>query len=91
MTNSVTHLVSAETGTKKCQDAEAKGVKIVDEDWVRSRVSMASAGSGSDSRSSKGRSNEEKESVFTPQHDFVEELIATDENEGRCMYDGGKQ
>ncbi len=39
VTNSVTHLVSAETGTKKCQDAEAKGVKIVDEDWIRAKIS----------------------------------------------------
>jgi BRCT domain type II-containing protein len=49
VTNSVTHLVrldcfdfhssfllySSETGTKKCQDAEAKGIEIVNEDWVR--------------------------------------------------------
>ena len=39
VTNSVTHLISAETGTKKCQDAEAKGVKIVDEDWIRGKIS----------------------------------------------------
>lgn len=38
VTNTCTHLVSAETGTKKCQDAEAKGVTIVNEDWVRSKI-----------------------------------------------------
>lgn len=38
VTNSCTHLVSAERGTKKCQDAEAKGVVIVDEQWIRSKV-----------------------------------------------------
>jgi hypothetical protein len=31
-------LCSAETGTKKCRDAEAKGVAIVDEEWVRNRI-----------------------------------------------------
>lgn len=36
-------MVSAVHGTKKCQDAEAKGVTVVDEDWVRNRI----AGSGS--------------------------------------------
>jgi hypothetical protein len=30
--------LSSETGTKKCLDAEAKGVAIVSEDWVRSRI-----------------------------------------------------
>jgi hypothetical protein len=38
VTNACTHLVSAETGTKKCQDAEEKGIAIVDEDWVRNKV-----------------------------------------------------
>ena len=35
VTNKCTHLISAETGTKKCIDAEKKGVIVVDEDWVR--------------------------------------------------------
>jgi len=39
VTAACTHLVSAETGTKKCQDAEKKGATIVDEDWVRSQLS----------------------------------------------------
>jgi hypothetical protein len=86
VTNSVTHLVSAETGTKKCQDAEAKGVTIVDEAWVRKRVNQASGSSGSGSKN-----KEPKEASFTPRHDFVEELIATDEDEGRPKYEGGKQ
>jgi hypothetical protein len=30
--------VTSESGTKKCQDAEDKGIEIVDEDWVRSLV-----------------------------------------------------
>lgn len=38
VTNTCTHLVSAETGTKKCEDALAKGVVIVDEQWVRNKV-----------------------------------------------------
>lgn len=29
---------SSETGTKKCQDAEDKGIEIVDEEWVREKV-----------------------------------------------------
>jgi len=35
VTNKCTHLISAETGTKKCADAEKKGVVVVDEAWVR--------------------------------------------------------
>jgi predicted DNA-binding WGR domain protein len=35
VTNSCTHLISAQTGTKKCQDAEKKGAIVVNEDWVR--------------------------------------------------------
>ena len=35
VTNKCTHLISAETGTKKCADAEKKGVIVVDEAWVR--------------------------------------------------------
>eukprot|EP01033_Poteriospumella_lacustris_P003423 gene3423-2532_t len=38
VTNTCTHLVSAESGTKKCEDALAKGVVIVDEQWVRNKV-----------------------------------------------------
>ena len=46
-TNSCTHLVSSETGTKKCQDAAAKGVMIVDEQWIRDKVA---GGGSSDSK-----------------------------------------
>ena len=35
VTNKCTHLISAETDTKKCADAEKKGVIVVDEAWVR--------------------------------------------------------
>ena len=35
VTNKCTHLMSSESGTKKCADAEKKGVVIVDEAWVR--------------------------------------------------------
>jgi hypothetical protein len=31
-------VLSSETGTKKCADAEAKGVVVVNEDWVRNRI-----------------------------------------------------
>jgi hypothetical protein len=31
-------LNSSETGTKKCQDAEAKGIEIVDEEWIRNQI-----------------------------------------------------
>lgn len=34
---------SSETGTKKCQDAEAKGVQIVDEAWITARIAGASS------------------------------------------------
>lgn len=51
VTNACTHLVSSETGTKKCQDAEAKGVTIVDEKWIRDKI--AGGGSGNNSPPSK--------------------------------------
>jgi hypothetical protein len=38
ITKACTHLVTSESETKKCQEAEEKGVEIVDEDWVRSVV-----------------------------------------------------
>ncbi len=38
ITSTCTHLISATTGTKKCRDAESKGIEVVDEDWVRSVV-----------------------------------------------------
>lgn len=41
-------ITSSETGTKKCEDAEEKGVKIVDEDWVRDKVDGIEHESGSD-------------------------------------------
>lgn len=39
---------SSETGTKKCDDAEAKGVKIVNEDWVRNRIENNGGGNEDD-------------------------------------------
>jgi hypothetical protein len=39
-------IVSAVSGTKKCQDAEAKGVTVVDEDWVRNRINGGGGGGG---------------------------------------------
>ena len=41
VTNKCTHLLSSETGTKKCADAESKGVIVVDEPWVRSKCNDA--------------------------------------------------
>jgi predicted DNA-binding WGR domain protein len=41
VTNKCTHLISAETGTKKCADAEKKGVIVVDEAWVREQCGEA--------------------------------------------------
>ena len=58
VTNSVTHLVSSETGTQKCDDAEAKGVKIVDEDWVRTRIE---SGGGKDEGSDEDEDENEEE------------------------------
>jgi len=83
VTKSVTHLVSAETGTKKCEDAIAKGVVIVNEDWVRNRVANGT--------------NDSKDNVIIPPQSFVplltyvEDLLTTEENEGRCeREEGGK-
>ena len=74
---------SAETGTKKCQEAEAKGVTIVDEDWVRNRVAMCSSSSPPDD-------GKDDTISYMPRDEFVKELIATDEDEGRLKYEGGK-
>jgi NAD-dependent DNA ligase len=38
VTKKCTHLISAVSGTKKCQDAEAKGLQVVDEEWVREKI-----------------------------------------------------
>jgi NAD-dependent DNA ligase len=38
--------LSSATDTKKCQDAEAKGVIVVDEDWVRSRIAGGTTAGG---------------------------------------------
>jgi predicted DNA-binding WGR domain protein len=38
VTASTTHLVCTQQGTKKCSDAVAKGLTVVDESWVRARV-----------------------------------------------------
>ena len=37
---------SSETDTKKCQDAEEKGVKIVNENWVQSKISGTGGSDG---------------------------------------------
>ncbi len=62
VTKAVTHLVSSETGTKKCQEAEAKGISIVDEQWVRDKIS----GSGTTSatkKAAKGKAKPEPEAT----------------------------
>jgi hypothetical protein len=41
-------------GTKKCQDAEEKGIEIVDEDWVRNMIE----GSNSEEPSKKAKPSE---------------------------------
>jgi hypothetical protein len=54
ITKACTHLVTSESGTKKCQDAEDKGIEIVDEDWVRSVVD----GGGDDDDDEEGDGDE---------------------------------
>jgi hypothetical protein len=69
VTNSVTHLVSSETGTQKCDEAEAKGVKIVDEDWVRNRIENRDGkvgGSDDDHEDEDEEDEEEEEEVEVP-------------------------
>jgi hypothetical protein len=63
VTNSCTHLISAETGTKKCQDAEAKGVKIVDEDWIVAKMSGEDTGDddGDEDNEDEGEEDEDEE------------------------------
>jgi BRCT domain type II-containing protein len=61
VTNSVTHLVSSETGTKKCDEAEAKGVKIVDEDWVRNQIENGGGGDEDEDDDDEDEEEEEEE------------------------------
>jgi hypothetical protein len=61
VTNSVTHLVSSETGTKKCDEAEAKGAKIVDEDWVRNRIENGGGKAGDDEDKDEDEEQEEED------------------------------
>jgi predicted DNA-binding WGR domain protein len=42
VTNKCTHLMSSESGTKKCADAEKKGAIVVDEAWVREQCAGSS-------------------------------------------------
>lgn len=65
VTKSVTHLVSSETGTKKCEEAEAKGVAIVDEQWVRDRIGGSATGSG-DKKAAKGKAEPAAEAEAAP-------------------------
>jgi hypothetical protein len=44
VSNKCTHLISAETGTKKCADAEKKGAMVVDEAWVRAQCGGGGGG-----------------------------------------------
>jgi BRCT domain type II-containing protein len=61
VTNTVTHLVSSETGTQKCDDAEAKGVKIVTEDWVRNRIESGGGKDGGSEEEDDENGEEEDE------------------------------
>lgn len=58
---------SAVTGTKKCDDAEAKGVRVVDEDWVNARITgCADDGGGAGS------------GLFEPSGEFIAEMLGFD-------------
>lgn len=59
-------------------------MQIVDEDWVRKRISLASEDWST-------RSNVIPPQSFVPLLDYVEELLQTDEDEGRVEYQGGKK
>jgi NAD-dependent DNA ligase len=83
VTNACTHLVSAETGTKKCQDAEEKGCAIVDEDWVRSKILKGSTVIV--------RSNAIPPESFVPLFDFIEDLMDFEEDEGSVDFNKGKR
>jgi hypothetical protein len=78
VTNSVTHLVSSETGTQKCNDAEAKGVKIVDEDWVRNRIENGGGKVGAsddDAGEHDEEEDEEEEYEEAPEGGASEKLV----------------
>lgn len=56
---------------------------VVDEDWVRQRISMLSGG--------EKRSDLIPPQSFVPLTSYVDELLSTDENEGQLEYEGGKK
>ena len=65
VTNKCTHLISAETGTKKCADAEKKGAIVVDEAWVREQC--GGGGGEVDDEMEEEEEEEEEESGETQQ------------------------
>lgn len=74
VTSKCTHLLTSETGTKKCKDAQAKGVIVVSEDWLQQRI----ASFADEPESPDG----EPQPRFTPSQKYVQELISTPEDEG---------
>jgi DNA-binding transcriptional regulator YiaG len=54
---------SSESGTKKCQDAEKKGVEVVTEEWIHSQVDGGSSASGSATQKKKQATSKKKPST----------------------------
>jgi len=84
VTNKCTHLISSETGTKKCQDAEAKGVEIVDEDWVRNKIE------GKDEDDDEDEDDEDDEDEDEDEEEEYEEEDKGKALEGMCFCISGK-
>ena len=72
VTNKCTHLMSSESGTKKCADAEKKGVVIVDEAWVREQC----GGSGMEIEEEEDDDDDEKEDEKEDAMEEEEEAIS---------------
>jgi len=72
VTNKCTHLMSSESGTKKCADAEKKGVVIVDEAWVREQC----GGSGMEIEEEEDDDDDEKEDGKEDAMEEEEEAIS---------------
>ena len=80
VTGQTTHLVSAMSGTKKCEDAIAKGIAVVDEEMVRALITDGSGGSAGAGAGASTPSDVADTipgtGTFEPNGAFVKELLS---------------
>jgi hypothetical protein len=73
-TSDCTHLVLPDTAAKSCRFNEKTGYHVVNERWVRSQLPLEPVAADSPPRLPR--------QSFVPLFDFIDELIATDKEEG---------